>query len=325
MTLTDEQFAQRLRTRIAVAAPPMALDVDSTRRLGARRRQTRILGSAAGSTIGVAIVAVVLVLGLGAPGTHSSPAPGGRSARSVVQGAHPIGTGQVVQLAPGILASNSVVASTASDGTPWWSTGLHFQLSNANVQESIYFVGFMPLGQTSVEVNDNGVSTPFVDEGIVTAVDETPGKALHEWPAMLLRWTSTGTPDLASGGYSGENVVRVLLGTVPAAIPEPHVALVFPAGLTGADAAPTWVEVPTFQDPQGSGHLLFAVTVEPGGAWDVERKPQPQVFVIAGDGSRTTVGTQCDADAGARCLVAAAGAQTAAEITATLGATRANP
>jgi hypothetical protein len=297
MTLTDEQYALHLRSRAAVAAPPMSLDVRATVHLGTRRRRRRRWGASLAVTAGIVSIAIAGLSVLDAP--HSAVPVAAQQPRSV-------GTSQVVDLAAGVTASNALVATTDSLGRPWWDTGLHFE---DPYHQDHLSVGFAPYDE-AVGRDRHAV---LGRDGIAQGVDDGTGSALkNRWPLAGLIWSRDAGPDMNSGGFvtgdagqTGEFAQRsyahVLAGTVPTWITDPRVALVFPRGASGVGSTSIWVEVPTFADPEGSGRLLFAVLLQPGTAWDGEGVP-PNVYVVAGDGSGAVASDLCRDGARRACV-----------------------
>lgn len=300
MTLTDEQFADTLRHRAAAAAPPMALDVEETLHLGVRHRRARRIRAVAGTIGSAAVVVVLAVAGVAALGGPRPPAaPAGRDA-------HPIGSAQVVELAPGIAASNSVDTTVASDGLTWWDTGLRFDYPIDGTPRTLS-VGFTPLGDDSIQLLPDGTAVPGPDDGIVQGVDDPSGWALHHWGILALTWSPDAGPVLGGGSYqdpdsaSSGTAVHLVTGAVPTWVEHPRVVLVFTAAAPAPDGSTTWVELPTFADPQDSGRLLFAAVVQPGAAW-ADARTQPHVYIVAGDGSGAVASDLCGTDRRPVCL-----------------------
>jgi hypothetical protein len=304
---TDQQFASDLRRRAAGTLPPMTLDVDETVRLGRRRLHTRRWTAA---LVAGATAAIAVIIGVSAAGSPQAITPAGQEPEAM-------GPNQVVTIAPGITASNGVTTARTSNGSPWWDTGLRFGPADGPSS-----VGLMAVGETTVPLTPASDPTSRPD-GIVTAIDDPSGYALSHGGAQLLTWPFSGVPELSLSGAPG--VAKVIVGTVPEWINDPHVALVFPHGVSGSDDQGTWFQIPTFADPQGSGRLLYAVVVQPPAAWNAVEGPAPAVFVVAADRSGAVAGSACGTVEGAQCLTDTIGAGEAEIMLADLSGTAPTP
>ncbi len=282
MTLTDEQFAATLRTRVEAAAPAMALDVRETVRVGSRRRRSRRLGGALGAVAAVAAAGALALGPLGGLAALRVP---------VAQAPVTIGTGQVAELAPGITATNALTETTSSDGSPRWDTGLGFAFPADGTVRDVS-VGFTPLEQAG--------------DGIGLAYDDPTGWALPAWGTTPITWSKTSGLASIGGTFElrGDQLAaNVMAGAVPTWVRDPHVLLYAEDGLLAADGTNThWLEVPTVRDPQGSDRLIFAVVADTSvlQAWSAN---PPRLIAVAGDGSRLDVSPVCGStDLTAVCL-----------------------
>lgn len=322
MTLTDEQYAVALRERAALATPPMALDLGETVRRGQHRRRRRRWALGTAATTGIAAVAVAGVMGVAVlDGSRGTVSPADQAPRT-------IGTGQVVELAPGITASNALTVTSGSDGGPWWDTGLRFDYPAPGART--LSVGFAPYdGSVGAAPFDEA---PADGDGIVQGVDDPDGWARDQWGLRVLSWSTDSSPFVGGGGYQAgtpaREVAYVVAGTVPSWIPNPRVALVLPEPRPTADrATTTWLELPTIPDPSGSGRLVFAAVIQPGFApvslpgQPVAASPPAHVYVVAGDDSGTIVSDACGPDGRAMCDAAGIRLEHLAAMVTSLGGT----
>lgn len=291
MTLTDEQYAHTLRSRVAVAAPPMALDPNETVRLGSRRRRARRWGAGAAATAGVAAIALVAVAVLSGPGASRTP---------VAQAPRAIGSGQVVELAPGITATNELTTTTSS-GETWWDTGLTFEYPGDGAVRTLS-VGFAPYDPTDESRRD-----PGAEDGIAVGVTDVDEWSLAKWGTVPLVWADSPgeVGGFTDGAYtlSGDVVARVVAGAVPTWVNEPRVALYLPAGTPAFGGGTAhWFELPTVADPQGSGRLLVAAVLGSGVTTSDDPRLEPRTIIVAGDGSRSDVSQVCGETLTTTCL-----------------------
>ena len=308
-TLSDDLLVRDLHERTDRVLPTMSLEPGGVLAAGRHhRRQQAALRSVAG-------IAAVAAVAIGAtqlwPSTTSTPPAG------VDQSPRPMGDGQTVELAPGVIAVNRPVEMMLDDGTPVLDLGLTSPGLGTSRRELVLAVA------TDAELADLAAvyDTSRYDSGVVVAgiADSAVGSLrllnssgedrsrgwMVAWrqPAARDVGRPLGDVDFSTTGVSyGDDGSQVNAGAVPPWLPDPRVVVFSNQGYTTSDGSTVRaLELPTFTGPTDDHRLLYAMRVdasqgftqddpEAGGQmmWDTI----DAVLFIGSDGE-TVMGGQC--------------------------------
>ncbi|WP_309135138.1 hypothetical protein [Cellulomonas sp.] len=270
MTLTDDQVAAVLRARADRDAPPMTLDAVRTLARGRRRR--RVAAGTTATALGLTAVGVALGTAALLPTSTVDASPASPAGTTQAPAARP----EVADLAEGLRAARAPVPRRLADGTTWWDTG----------------IGSSATGETVVVGTRDGVPA----FGVADATGRVP-YAMSTWSpdAALADHGPADGYDGLTGFAVGTRAapVEVETGAVPAWMPGARVAHVLPSGVVDPTGTVRYlVEVPTFDDPSGSGSRLYVLAgtdlpdMDPPGPEDGNVAWTPSFTVFVGtDGS----------------------------------------
>ena len=308
-TLSDDLLVRDLHERVDRVLPAMSLEPGGVLVAGRHHRRRQ---AALRSVAGIAAVAAVAI---GAtqlwPSTTSTPPAG------VEQSPRPMGDGQTVELAPGVIAANRPVEMMLDDGTPVLDLGLTSPGLGTSRRELVLAVA------TDAELADLAAlyDTSRYDSGVVVAgiadsaveplrsQDSSGADRARGWMVAWRQPTARdvgrplGDVDFSTTGVSyGDDGSQVNAGAVPPWLPDPRVVVFSNQGYTTSDGSTVRaLELPTFTGPTDDHRLLYAMRVdasqgftqddpEAGGQmmWDTI----DAVLFIGSDGE-TVMGGQC--------------------------------
>ena len=280
-TLSDDLLVRDLHERADRVLPAMSLDLADVLVAGRhhRRRRTVALSAAGALAAGAFVVGAAQIW---ADEPVASPPAG------VQQEPRPMGDGQTVELAPGVIAANRPVEMTLDDGTPVLDLGIGFPNAPATSRPLI----LMPITDDQLaEANASAEPHRVWDGGVQLAqVGESGPKVVSPWV-----WSSEETA--GDEGFRWDTVMRtdgeesgLYIGVLPAWLPDPRVVLYSRDGFLQADGSRMHsLEVPVYPAPTDDGRLLYTVWIPAVGddadgfATDVDA-----TFAVGSDGTVVT-------------------------------------
>lgn len=271
-TLSDDLLVRDLHERVERALPPMSLDLADVLVVGRRhrRRRTVALSAAGALAVGAFVVGATQIWA----GEPDPTLPAG-----VEQAPRPLGDGQTVELAPGVIAANRPVQVTLDDGTPVLDLGLTGAGLVDSRQDLVLAVA------TDAELADLATlySTSRYDSGVVVAGISDGAVEPLRWQdssgadpvarGWMVAWRQPtardvgrplGDVDASTAGMSyGDDGSQVRAGAVPPWLPDPRVVVFSNQGYTTADGSTVRaLELPTFTGPTDDHRLLYAMRVD---------------------------------------------------------------
>lgn len=292
--LSDDVLVRNLHERADRVLPPMSLDPADILVAGKRRRNRQ---TTLRSVVGVLAAGVV---GLGAVQIWADE-PITTPPAGVQQEPRPMGNGQTVELAPGVIAANRPVETTLDDGT----AALDLGLTAGAIDAGGAWVQDLPLLLTTAdaamlgEMNallSNADRPVHLDLGVslLRLGEATPHYLRLAWPRDDTRATYGGRayPIQTDDLLAGEDAY-LYAGAVPSWLSHPRVIVYSNGGVARADGTTVhFLEIPTYSAPTDDARLLYTLKVPVDPESPAGDEPVDVVFFVGSD--RTVEGgTAC--------------------------------
>jgi len=257
---TDDLLVHDLTERADRVLPTMALDPSGVL-LASRRhrgRQTAVRSAAGVLAVGAFVVGATQIW---ADEPATTPPAG------VQQEPRPMGDGQTVELAPGVIAVNRPVETTLDDGTTILELGL--TMPGTGDGQGVDAVAASLDADT---IRQYAGDTPVPADRGVAFTSLEGGRVLNAGPATSVTWSTadenfypttgeTPYPSTPSVQWQGTDVI-MFFGAVSSWLPDPRVVAFSEQGFTLGDGTITHhLEVPTFRSMTDDGRLLYTVKV----------------------------------------------------------------
>lgn len=280
-TLSDDLLVRDLHERADRVLPAMSLDLADVLVAGRhhRRRRTVALSAAGALAAGAFVVGAAQIW---ADEPVATPPAG------VQQEPRPMGDGQTVELAPGVIAANRPVEMTLEDGTPVLDLGIGFPNAPATSRPLI----LMPITDDQLaEANASAEPHRVWDGGVQLAQVGESG------PEVVSPWVWSSEEAAGDEGFRWDTVMRTVgeesglyIGVLPAWLPDPRVVLYSRDGFLQTDGSNVHsLEVPVYPAPTDDGRLLYTVWI-PAVADDVDgfATDVDATFAVGSDGTVVT-------------------------------------
>lgn len=293
-TLSDDLLVRDLHERADRLLPAMSLEpaavLLASRRH--RRRQTAVRSAAGVLAVGAFVVGAVQIW---ADEPIATPPAGAQ------QEPRPMGNGQTVELAPGVIAANRPVETTLDDGT----AALDLGLTAGAIDAGGAWVQDLPLLLTTAdaamlgEMNallSNADRPVHLDLGVslLRLGEATPHYLRLAWPRDDTRATYGGRayPIQTDDLLAGEDAY-LYAGAVPSWLSHPRVIVYSNGGVARADGTTVhFLEIPTYSAPTDDARLLYTLKVPVDPESPAGDEPVDVVFFVGSD--RTVEGgTAC--------------------------------
>jgi len=301
-TLSDDLLVRDLHERADRVLPAMALDPADVLLASRhhRRRQTAVRSAAGMLAVGAFVLGAAQIW---ADEPATTPPAG------VQQEPRPMGDGQTVELAPGVIAANRPVETTLDDGT----AALDLGLTAGAIDAGGAWVQDLPLLLTTADDAMLGEMNAFpsnadrpvhLDLGVslLRLGEAAPQYLSLGWPRDDTRATYGGRayPIQTDDQLAGEDAY-LYAGAVPSWLPDPRVFVYSSGGFAQADGTTVhFLEIPTYSASTDDARLLYTLKVPVDPASPAGDGPVDVVLYVGSD--RTVEGgTACPAISLDRC------------------------